>query len=156
MFVKDLDIWQEIQALVDQVPEALVDKISAKDLNKVLPKETELGVVHDPFLRRLWTTMHTTKTKFMELQSKAETETDEAKAKEFNTEADKIRSLAEFMRELFWIEIKVQFNAWHYSSIGIRKGWMLVDSTKTDPGVDKDGLKRILGLLGGLQEGMED
>jgi len=63
--------------------------------------------------------------------------------KELSARRDEFHAKSEVLREIFWIAVKDKFGLWYAPSIGVRKGFIIVESAERE-GPDSF-LRRLFG-----------
>lgn len=106
--------------------------------------DKKVGVMDDG-LKRLWTLWQSYKKVAakcaFDIRYEPGANIEELSAREYE-----FQTKSEVLREIFWIAVKDKFGLWHALSIGVRKGFIIVESEKHE-GPD-DFLRRLFG--GGL------
>jgi hypothetical protein len=137
-----LDEIDKMYAAMTQVD---IDR-AGRNLTPANAGESAIGTIHSEEARRLWATAnyfdglahsYINRSKF-EARSQGE-------ANEFEALAQYNNSLESICRNLFWVEVKQNANAWQHDGVGIRADWMLV----ARPG------SPLQGLLDKLAEGIK-
>lgn len=124
----ELKLFQDIQAAYDSITEADLDRIN-RALDPPDDDETPLGVVHSMEARRIWAVAHHFAGRTGELLIKMKFyNTSEADKAELTAEASRWAGLSELARDIFWATTKDDLNGWTAKMVGIRQGWMLVQT----------------------------
>ena len=131
---------------IEKVTDDMLDGYNRKSLANVKKGETTVGTVHDVNVRKLKFVINDLAFRAQEIKSKADRNYDEAQSAELNSEAFRLKSMAQLAKEWFWTEMAAVTGVWT-GGIGIRKDWMAVKLSEDD---SKNPLSDLLsGLLGG-------
>jgi hypothetical protein len=139
-----LTVWAEIAHDFGEINDQDIRR-AQWNLGKMLPEEKPLGALHSEALKKLWALAQRYEgaAKQAALDSAHKAETEEEK-RDWQERAQRLASLEEVVRDLFWTQAKDDAGGWGRTSgaIGLRADWMLVLAPDRPP--------TFQAILGGL------
>lgn len=102
------------------------------------PNEQLIGTLHDEFAKKTWSTLS-----FYRREAAHSAVDSKFDSNQVN-QANRLMQKSDLLNELFWwvVRNKHEFSSAH--SIGVRKGWIIVESAPVNP------LDQLRGFLGGM------
>ena len=126
-----LALLEEIEHEMALMTEAHVRR-AERNLCRPHEGERALGTIHSEGARRAWALANAYEARGMEAALGAKFRADSLEERDaLKTEATRCAAVEEIVRDLFWLQVKVDIGGEAWTSaggIGLRSGWMLVAS----------------------------
>jgi hypothetical protein len=100
---------------------------------KLRRSDRELAVIKDDFLKKLFLLGMLERREESRTRSDAGYESDDDSQLELTRRTAEHESLADALMALFWHLVRAQYELWEVGSIGVRKGWVVVQSECENP-----------------------
>ncbi len=130
-----LPILQELAQAWGSLNDEDIDRCE-RNMAKPSPEETKLGVLHSQEARRTMALSTMMTTRAAEAMLYRHSRSRDAQESQFYTEqAARFKVLAECLSEMFWAQAKddIGGQAWTCEALGIRSGWMVVETKVARP-----------------------
>lgn len=156
-----MTIFEKIQIDLAAITDAMVQKTLAR-LSPKPEHETELAVISDPYIHRLWCLAESYGHQGIKLATQAHFEAnDTADATTLRQQASYFDSLADVVRNVAWVEMKTRANsdrAWDAPQIGLRAGFTLVAPPDPPPGAPPERSLRVsaVSLPGAIADSLKE